>query len=141
MIIDCWPIMRLHPVPSFQLNSTGCVPAGRNPLALLSGLRPSRLVKLVQSQGQRVQHLIWSLEDASVITGKFALKFAVKAIRPVLMCECQGLAATDTHVLNVSCRVVVRMHHHILGMLSWLLKHPWHAPLQLHVNRVLSWQW
>lgn len=118
--------MRYLFAPSPAQQHLHCVPAGRNPLAVFSGLRPSRLIKLVQSQGQRVQHLIWSLEDASVITGKFAVKFAVKAIRPVLMCEWPVLqtrmlmrcAWTGVHILHVEVS--------------------WHALPQLHVGDVLS---
>jgi hypothetical protein len=58
-----------------------------NPLQLLKALRPRSLVQLAAGQGKRVQRLVWRLEDASVFTAKFALKAAVKGVRPVLVCE------------------------------------------------------
>jgi hypothetical protein len=112
--------------PSPAQQHLHCVPAGRNPLAVFSGLRPSRFIKLVQSQGQRVQQLIWSLEDASVITGKFALKFAVKAIRPALMCEWPVL---QTHMFTCCPRASDHILHVAVS---------WHALLQLHVGSMLS---
>jgi hypothetical protein len=70
-------------------------PPGRgipNPIALLGHLRPARLAKTIQAQRHNLQRLVWRLEDASVFGAKLAKKFAVKAIRPALVCECRGRA-------------------------------------------------
>lgn len=59
----------------------------RNPLQLLSMLRPSALVKSLRLQSKRLQHLIWSLEDAGTFSAKLAVKAAIKAARPILVCK------------------------------------------------------
>lgn len=58
-----------------------------NPFALLGKLRPRNLAKAFKAQRQNLQRLVWRLEDASVFSAKFALKFAIKAARPALVCE------------------------------------------------------
>lgn len=56
-----------------------------NPLKLLGKLRPRELVAMIRGQRKRIQRLVWRLEDASVLTAKFAVKAAVKGARPLLV--------------------------------------------------------
>jgi hypothetical protein len=61
-----------------------------NPFKLVGKLRPRSLMSAVRGQRQRLQRLIWKLEDASVFTAKFAVKAVVKGARPALVCEYEG---------------------------------------------------
>ncbi|KAF8071137.1 hypothetical protein HT031_001219 [Scenedesmus sp. PABB004] len=56
-----------------------------NPLKLLGNLRPKRLAAAVTGQRERLQRLLWRLEDASVFTAKFAARALIKGARPALV--------------------------------------------------------
>lgn len=56
-----------------------------NPLKLVGKLRPRSLMSALRGQRQRLQRLVWKLEDASVFTAKVAVKAVVKGARPVLV--------------------------------------------------------
>ncbi len=59
-----------------------------NPLQYLGALRPRRLAMAVQNQGKQLQRVVWRVEDFARFGAKFALKAAIKAARPALICEC-----------------------------------------------------
>lgn len=66
---------------------------------MLGALRPRRLAKLVLSQGDRLQRLLWAAEDASVFSAKFLAKVAVKAARPAIVCKCAKNACMHANAL------------------------------------------
>eukprot|EP00877_Chromochloris_zofingiensis_P001037 jgi/Chrzof1/10934/Cz05g17220.t1 len=78
----------------------------RNPLQLLSMLRPSALVKSLRLQSKRLQHLIWSLEDAGTFSAKLAVKAAIKAARPILVWL---IIARARQTLQMSADPIVKM--------------------------------